>query len=242
MNIDNVNMITINRGTHNYIEDTVASLFASDWATTSTGTLNIFVGSADESHLQNLVGHDRVRIIHFDPDANTDCTPEQLDLIRFRQTLTRPGDKRRNCGVNKTTAVGFGPGLFCEDDVRFDPTWCAKLAEVDTAMTGSTGYVLNLAKGMVLCRAALLVGSQAVYFSSPELQAKIALAMRQYYEAGRPTVCSDVLLGQRAIAFSQLWQKHLVTHIGAYSTFATADVTTTNPIPTAPVTPGAPAP
>lgn len=232
-----IHMITINRGPRNYIEQTVASLLHSDW---NEGTLCIFVGSEDEAHLKNLPTSERIRIIHFDPQANADCSPAQVDLLNFRVQHTRPGNTRRNCGVNKATALGFGPALFCEDDVRFDPAWCAKLAEMGRTLASGSGYVLDMAKGAVLHQAPSLTGSQAVYFSTSELQEHIALSLRQYYESGRPPICSDVFIGQRALEYAELWQKRLVTHIGAFSTFAMSS-TATPLVEHAPAAPHAPA-
>src|SRR5262249_53560418 len=124
-----INMTTFAARKQHYIDKTFESLFASDWRDSGL-TLNLIMGSEDQSHLQTHVreylDHPAVRIVPWDMETDPSL--------------------RRNCTLNKIHALCHGDDeetLIVEDDIKFKPDWLARLRKT-MAEISDKDYILSL--------------------------------------------------------------------------------------------------
>lgn len=207
-----INITTFAGRKEQYVHATLDSLLASDWADTGH-TVNLIVGSEDESHLRDYVDHPAVHVVPWD-----------------MQTLP---NLRWNCTLNKMRALRFGgegPTVICEDDVVFPPDWLAALGRA-TAELGDRDYVLSLFAGARFDEAPLVAGmervkeyptlvmqgAQAVYYPTRKLRRELAMYLREHLQLA----CGDELIGRFAREYAALYttRECLVDNIGAVSCF-----------------------
>lgn len=208
-----VNMTTFAGRSRHYIRETLQSLLSSDWRETNL-PVNLIMGSADESHIQEYAGHPSIRIVPWDVETNA--------VLRW------------NCTLNKIRALRYGddvPTLICEDDIRFPPNWFAALKEA-TAEMGDEEYILSLfAAKPALEKARLLTGkrwvkryptfvlqgAQALFYPTNALRNKVADFLQENL-----TRCNgDELIGRYARAHAALYATKdiLVENLGYISCF-----------------------
>lgn len=208
-----INITTFAGRKHQYIDETLQSLFRSDWRD-ADGPVNLIVGSEDEAYLQEYVGHPSIRIVPWD-------------------AVSVP-NLRLNCTVNKIRALQFGDGdetLICEDDIIFLPNWLSSLRQA-TAELGEAEYVLSLFAGTPDIERASLVegkslvkhyptpplqGAQALFYPSKTLRNKVAEFLKENLRRSS----GDHLIGRYARTRAALYitREILVDHIGAISCF-----------------------
>src|SRR5690242_5796329 len=120
-----INMTTFAGRTRHYLQETLQSLFSSDWRETNL-PVHLIMGSADESYLREYAGHPLIRVVPWDVETN--------------------GILRWNCTLNKIRALRWGddePTLICEDDLQFPSNWFSALKQA-TAEMGDEEYILSL--------------------------------------------------------------------------------------------------
>jgi hypothetical protein len=208
-----INMTTFAGRRHHYIQQTLQSLFSSNGQGTHL-TVNLIVGSEDESHLQEYAAQPAVRIISWDMETNSNL--------------------RWNCTLNKIRALRYGddqPTLVCEDDILFKPHWLATLAAA-MARLGDEEYIMSLytdptgIEGAPAVRGTRLVkryptfdlvGAQALFYPTKALRSKVA----DYLQKNLVRATGDNLIGQYARAHAELYATAdpLVENIGWISCF-----------------------
>lgn len=208
-----INMTTLGSRKLHYIDQTLSSLFESDWREVKV-PVNLILGSEDETHVQKFASHPLIRIVPWD--------------------LERLPEMRSNCTLNKIRALSWGDDettLICEDDIVFNPTWYADLERAAAELAGED-YVLSLfaavpdleraslVEGKTLIKRypiATLQGAQALYYPSRKLRGEAADYLRR--RIGKAS--GDVLIGQYAMAQAALYATRniLVDHIGQVSCF-----------------------
>lgn len=207
-----INMTTFAGRRRQYVNDTLQSLFASDWYEAGR-PVNLIMGSADESHVREYATHPGVRIVPWDAQDN--------DVLRW------------NCTLNKLRALRFGDGptLIVEDDIRFPANWFSTL-KLATAELGDEEYILSLfAAKPDLERARLvtgkqlvkryptyvLQGAQALFYPTRKLREKVAEFLQQNLTRAN----GDELIGRFARAHSALYatKEILIENLGYVSCF-----------------------
>jgi hypothetical protein len=208
-----ISMTTFAARRRHYIHDTLRSLWASDWGETNR-TVNLIMGSADASHVQEYAAHPSVRIVPWDGEDN--------EVLRW------------NCTLNKIRALRFGadePTLICEDDVLFRPDWLSTLHRVMAEM-GDDDYVLSLATAKPDLERAPLVagkqwvkryptfvlqGAQALFYPTRTLRENLADFLQAHLTRGN----GDELIGRYARAHAALYatKDSLIENVGFVSCF-----------------------
>lgn len=208
-----INITTFAARKKHYLDAMMKSLFASDWQDTSI-PINFIMGSEDQSHIQDYVGHPAVRVVPWDEETH--------------QSL------RINCTLNKIRALRHGDDettLICEDDITFSPTWVASL-NAATAELANEKYVLSLfaahhylaaadfAPGKTLIRlypTPTMQGAQAMFYPTKAIRDEVATYLTTNLFKG----CGDDLIGRYARADAALYSTKnvLVSHIGGVSCF-----------------------
>lgn len=198
---------------HHYIQRTLESLFSSNCGD-ATLSVNLIMGSEDESHVQEYAAHPAVRIIPWDMETSH--------------------NRRWNCTLNKIRALRYGDAermVVCEDDILFKPHWLSVLAAA-TATMGDEEYILSLfTRRTALERAPAvrgaqfvkqyptvdLQGSQALFYPTKALRSKVA----DYLHKHLTTASGDNLIGRYARAYADLYatEEPLVENIGWMSCF-----------------------
>lgn len=210
----NINMITISRPPH-YIHQTLESLLASRW----DGVVNLVVGQTEKSYLDPYAGSERIKILPWLPQTED---PLLGEAVRLRAARDRGDtDLHDGCLLAKIVALSLPWGVFCEDDIAFDPDWARKLAEAQESLDGV--YAIDLAHGTATLqlRELPLVGSQALFFSSEEHQHRCARFLIDKFPSGES---SDVLMGQYThLDGGRLYALWLITHMGWISCFHTPE-------------------
>ena len=207
-----INMTTFAARKTHYIDESLQTLFASEWASTGA-TLNLILGSEDDSHVRRYADHPLVRLVPWDAETNPSL--------------------RLNCTLNKIRALRWGDDestLIVEDDVAFPRGWLARLERARAELTGQ--YVLSLFAAVDLLETANLVegkqwikeyptpalqGAQALYYPSRAMRAEVAA----YLAANLRQGCGDDLIGRCAKASAALYATRdpLIENIGAISCF-----------------------
>ena len=208
-----INITTFAGRQERYIDQTLDTLFQSDWRDTDI-PVNLIMGSADESHVQAYTAHPAIRIVPWDIESL--------------------GRTRWNCTLNKIRALRWGEDdttVICEDDIRFRPNWLASLRAASAELENQE-YVLslfaaehflndaNFVPGKMLIKrypTLTMQGAQAVYYPSKAIRHQVA----EYLSTNLRRGCGDALIGQSARAFASLYSTKdvLVDHIGAVSCF-----------------------
>jgi hypothetical protein len=210
-----INITTFAGRTQHYLHRTLETLFASDW-NDHRRTVNLIVGSEDQSHLQAYASHPAVRIVPWDMETDSNL--------------------RRNCTLNATRALRHGddvPTLVCEDDIIFQRHWFSALTAAIAEM-GDEEYIMSLylfppqsdlekarlVKGKLLVKQYprfFLVGAQALFYPTLALRQKVA----DYLLANITGGCSDELIGRYARSYAALYstKQVLVDHVGDISCF-----------------------
>lgn len=206
-----INITTFGGRKHHYVHETIKSVFSSDWQGRGF-SVNLIMGSEDESHVQKFAKHPAVRIVPWD-------------------TETHPS-LRQNCTLNKIRALDYGDHaggtLICEDDILFAADWFSKLSAA-TAEMGDEEYILSLlgtkqetslAKGkrwVTKYPQYVLQGAQALFYPTRALRNKVADYLRRKQALGS----GDELIGRYARAYSALYVtvEPLVENIGLISCF-----------------------
>lgn len=208
-----INMTTFAGRRRHYIDQTLQSLFSSDWRATNQ-SVNLIMGSADESHLGEYAAHPSVRIVPWDAKTN--------DILRW------------NCTLNKIRALRWGDDeatLICEDDILFPPNWFSAL-KLATAEMGDEEYILSLLAAQPDLEKARLVagkrwvkryptfilqGAQALFYPTRELRNKVA----DFLQENLTRANGDELIGRYARAHAALYATKdvLVENIGFTSCF-----------------------
>ncbi len=175
-----INMLTMRRARENYLDPTMASLFASGWCGLP---LNLILGSADESHVEAY--RDRCNVVSWDQQAREIHVNFSLNYIR---------------------ALRHDPNfdaVICEDDIEFSRDWLARLLlavrEVPLAK-----YVLSLytahdlsdpgwarGKHYRAYSAEIFWGTQAVFYP-----ACVRLELAKYIEDGMERKPGDLLIAE----------------------------------------------
>lgn len=208
-----INMTTFAVRKKHYIHDTLKSLFDSDWVD-SGGTLNLMLGSEDDSHVRQYADHPSIRIVPWDVETNPSL--------------------RQNCTLNKIRALRYGEEevmLFCEDDIHFECDWLTLLREA-MAELPEPRYVLSLfAARHLLAKSSFidgktwikeyptsaLQGAQGVLFPSRAVRLEASNFLKKNIARG----CGDDLMGRYARQYAALYatREPLVNHVGAVSCF-----------------------
>ena len=208
-----INMTTFGGRKHHYINETLQSLFVSDWRDANM-PVNLILGSEDDSHVREYAAHPSIRIVPWDAVTNANL--------------------RLNCTLNKIRALRCGEDdatLICEDDISFLPTWLEPL-KLAVAELGDEQYILSLfAARQDLERANLvngkswvkgyptsyLCGAQALFYPSRTIRNRVADYLTENLKRG----CGDHLIGRYARSYAILYstKEILVDHIGAISSF-----------------------
>ena len=208
-----INMTTFAGRTHHYVQQTLQSLFASDWRETNL-PVNLIMGSADESHVREYAAHPAIRIVPWDLESN--------------------GTLRRNCTLNKIRALRWGddqPTLICEDDILFPPNWFSTVKQA-TAEMGDEEYILSLLAATPELETArfvagkrfvkryptfILQGAQALFYPTKALRNKVADFLQKHIARSN----GDELIGRYARAHAALYatKEVLVENIGSISCF-----------------------
>ena len=208
-----INMTTFAGRKEHYIGQTLQSLFSSTGADTGL-SVNLLMGSEDESHVQKYAAHPAVRIISWDMETSPDL--------------------RWNCTLNKIRALRYGDAetaLVCEDDIVFKRDWLSVLSAATAAM-GDEEYIMTLletdavpgparaVRGTLLVKkypAWILQGSQALFYPTKALRDRVA----DYLHKNLTKACGDELIGRYARAHSDLYatSEPLVEHVGVVSCF-----------------------
>lgn len=208
-----INMTTFGRRKIQYVDETMRSLFDSDWRDAGV-PVNLILGSEDEAHVRKFTSNPLVRIVPWDLETHPVL--------------------RSNCTLNKIRALSWGDDestLIVEDDILFKPTWYSELRRA-VAELGDQDYVLSLFADKPLLEQASLVdgktwikhypmmdlqGAQAVYYPRREVRVMVAAYLRDHIGKA----CGDVLIGRCAKQRAALYATEdvLVDHIGQVSTF-----------------------
>jgi len=211
-----INMTTIAVRKHQYLDQTLESLFRSDGRHVP---VNLILGSSDASHVEKY--RDRLNIVPW--------TAED-------EARAKPGQMRHNCNVNALRALRYGDDeqcLCCEDDIRFKPDWFSQLM-LTIAEIGERDYVLNLGQGSdpspgrryAVHPRPSLVGAQAIYYPNGAVRRAVADYLEEAVAAslaGRPfRGTNDHLIGRWAKEYAALYNTTpmLVGHIGQVSSFS----------------------
>jgi hypothetical protein len=208
-----INMTTFAARREMYIDETIESLFASEWMETGS-TLSLIMGSEDESHVERYRDHPSVRIVPWNLETNPNM--------------------RWNCTLNKIRALNWGedgPMVICEDDIVFEYRWLTSLKRA-AAELGDEEYVLSLfADKHLLAKSPLvdgktlirvyptfaLQGAQALYYPTRAMRARV----KSYLTVNMKKGCGDDLIGRCAQAEGALYSTAttLVGNIGGVSCF-----------------------
>jgi hypothetical protein len=208
-----INMTTFGGRKHHYIDETLRSLFSSDWRETNV-PVNLIMGSEDEEHVREYAAHPAIRIVPWDAETNPSL--------------------RVNCTLNKIRALRCGEDdatLICEDDIVFHPSWFSALQRA-TAEMGDEEYVLSLFAGTPELEKArllpgkrwvkryptfILQGAQALYYPTKAIRDRVA----DYLRENLTLACGDELIGRCARAYAALYatSEALVGNIGSISCF-----------------------
>jgi len=208
-----INMTTFGARKCHYIQDTLKSLFSSDWRN-ANARVNLIMGSEDEEHVRGYEAHPSVRIVPWDVESNSNL--------------------RWNCTLNKIRALRYGDEgtmLICEDDILFPPNWLSELQRA-TAEIDDEEYVLSLFAATHFLNEAQLVagkqwvkeyptpvlqGAQALFYPNKAIRYEVANHLQENITEG----CGDELIGRYARAHAKLYatKDALVRNIGATSCF-----------------------
>jgi hypothetical protein len=199
-----INIITVDRGQHNYISNTLTSLRASDWQKYQY-PVTLCAGSKETDYLSGL---------GFDILPWLEQTPESKH-VAFCMNYVR------------ALRFGFGGVVILEDDVTMCPNWLETLqAAVDEIPFER--YVLALYSAQNLSTPAfdrgvhyrsyftgMYYGTQAMYF--PE---SVRYEIADYIYAHRERRPGDLLLGEWANTNNCLYslQGSVVQHDGRITT------------------------
>ena len=208
-----INMTTFAGRQRHYIDQTLQSLFSSDWRETNL-PVNLIMGSADESHVREHATHPSVRIVPWDVETS--------DILRW------------NCTLNKIRALRYGddePTLICEDDILFSSNWFSAL-KLATAEMGDEEYILSLFAAKPDLEQArfvtdkrwvkryptfVLQGAQALFYPTNALRNKVA----DFLQENLTRANGDELIGRYARAHAALYatKEVLVENVGWISCF-----------------------
>jgi len=208
-----INMTTFGGRTYQYVDETLRSLFSSDWMETNAQVI-LIMGSEDEEHVRRYAAHPSVRILPWDVKTNPSL--------------------RLNCTLNKIRALRCGDDdtvLVCEDDILFSPNWYSDLQRA-TAEIKDEEYVLSLFAAESDLKKAKLVagkqwvkeyptstlqGAQALFYPTKTIRRKVANYLQNNLKYG----CGDKLIGDYARSYMELYatKEALVQNIGAVSCF-----------------------
>lgn len=211
-----INMTTIAVRTHQYIDQTLESLFRSDGGHLR---VNLILGSSDSSHVEKY--RDRANIVPWDAEW---------------EAKARPGQMRHNCNLNALRALRYGDDdhcLCCEDDIRFKEDWYSQLM-LTIAEIGDHDYVLNLGQGCdqspdkryAVHTRKHLIGAQAIFYPNKALRAAVSdyldSAVEDFLNRSVLRGTNDDLIGRYAKQYAALYNTTppLVGHIGQVSSFS----------------------
>jgi hypothetical protein len=212
-----INMTTFGGRQIHYVQHTIDSLLDSEWVDTHS-MLNLIVGSPEEAHIEEWIGHPSINIVHWDVESNPNL--------------------RWNCTLNKIRALQYGDEaemLICEDDIIFPQKWLTELRETISDIDVKD-YVLSLfVEDRALMKARFvkgkkwikrypfpsMQGAQAVYYPSKALRLNVA----EYLRKNITKACGDELIGRYALINAALYASEhcLVGNIGSVSCFHDKD-------------------